>query len=984
MHARFLTSLAMLLAVGGAAPTTPAAKPAAAPADASNTPEYWKPHQQTIASLADGFIVWESRRNADHNWSIWTIRLDGSGLRQLAPKETDRHQQSPHISPDGKRIIYLSKSVKKNSKDPSPLHIVNRDGTGDKVLVANAMNYSGWDRAVVWFNDNEIAFINRDDGNTYRLNLTTGDKTLLIERGGGPDSPSWLPNPTLTYAVWSFNTFSPLDAKAHRVNPMPSIGGCQPYFTADGRWGFWMRTPGGPMGRMLLSTRAVSTLQDGAAMPCNRRFIYFPMISDSQRYLVFAAVQPDRLIGGYCGGEESDYDIFLAQLDPKTLDLISKPVRYTFDPKTDRFPDVWQAEPSLGFHTDKTPLDVNLAPKGSGEWQWDFGDGATAKGAVGKHTYTRPGVYIVKAMSGATVLAGQVRVREATTPKAEGAMLEGDKEITVSFSEPVQVKDIKLAMESKARIEKWSLSEDGRALKIVLADKLAKDDWLAIDGVADQAQHPNKMARTRLAVLTRTWPTNADGLVYLWQDGAKPNKVRNPGTGQVRSYDLERRDRVWVDRSFALVLDGGMVKVRGFYDDLSNAVRKSNRFSMELTLTPRDLQRDNQSILSHGLRQSKDKLVYSLFGRRWELCTVEANKPQHIAVVYRPGRIVAYRNGQQVFATKDGEKVPPNLDRWSSSPTLMGGDLDNRTWLGTVEGVALYHRALSPEEVKANASAYMNIVCSRKPAERLELEGKLVEASKIPTLKEIQPYTRGLATYEFEVTKVLAGQYGAKTVRVADWAILDREPTRFAQLPIGAKAHLVLENKALNPQLASENTTDTLEINPDLPQFLAVSGTTYEHAGTPVWNFIGASGPVGDAPAGLGNVVKDYKPAADRKGRILKPRQDGSDLEAKLRAPSPGYLVVYVTSPDDRKAILSAWAVGGMKGWLNGKVAFDVREFGRYPFCGNRRFAAQLKKGINELVIAVPGLHGQTQFICDILDADGREMPDLTYAPEMK
>ena len=88
----------------------------------------------------------------------------------------------------------------------------------------------------------------------------------------------------------------------------------------------------------------------------------------------------------------------------------------------------------------------------------------------------------------------------------------------------------------------------------------------------------------------------------------------------------------------------------------------------------------------------------------------------------------------------------------------------------------------------------------------------------------------------------------------------------------------------------------------------------------------------------MGNVVKDFKPETGRQWQIVRARQDGSDLEAKSRSPSPGYLVVYVTCPDNRKAILSAWAVGGMKGWLNGAVAFDVREFGRYPFCGNRRF----------------------------------------------
>ena len=93
----------------------------------------------------------------------------------------------------------------------------------------------------------------------------------------------------------------------------------------------------------------------------------------------------------------------------------------------------------------------------------------------------------------------------------------------------------------------------------------------------------------------------------------------------------------------------------------------------------------------------------------------------------------------------------------------------------------------APEEVQAEAAAYRNIIATRKPVEQLEVEGKLLWASKIPTVKEIQPYTQGLAVFEYEVEKVLSGKYASKTVRVAHWVILDREWQRIAQSPKGAR-----------------------------------------------------------------------------------------------------------------------------------------------------------------------------------------------------
>ena len=490
----------------------------------AESPAYWKPAQAELASLGDGFLVWESRRNADHNWSIWTIALDGSGLRQLSPREDGREQVSPHISPDGTRVAYLSRPPKPDGTK-SPLHLVNRDGSGDRVIAANAGNYSGWDRAVVWFNTNELVFINADDGSTYRLDLTSGAQTLLIEHsGGGSENPCWLPSPKLNNACWAFNSFSPLDAATHKVAPLPHLGGCQPYYTSDGLWGFWMRAPGGPMGKMFLPTRQTSGIfEANDLMPRNRTFVYFPMISDTMRLLAFGAADNQNIIGGYCGGEESDYEIFLLPLDPRTLTPLgfSKPVRYTFDPKTDRFPDVWQADPPLGYHDDKAPYIAHLAqPDMTGSWTWDFGEPAaqpanpalptagvaTPETGTGQHLYTRPGVYRVSARQGDRMLRGLVNLLGATPPKALVAFLttaekgSGDNEITVLFNEPVDCGKTVCSLQSGVKITRCRLDADGRALRIAVESRPPAGDWLTLKDVLDRAQRPNRMEEVKLVV----------------------------------------------------------------------------------------------------------------------------------------------------------------------------------------------------------------------------------------------------------------------------------------------------------------------------------------------------------------------------------------------------------------------------------------------------------------------------------------------------
>ncbi|HUU90428.1 MAG TPA: LamG-like jellyroll fold domain-containing protein [Phycisphaerae bacterium] len=978
----------MVLSMAAVALAGEGAKASPWPAETSD-PAAWAPAQKAIAELGDGFIVWETRRD-EGVWSLWTIKLDGTGLRRLSPREDGRVHIAAHISPDGKRVAYLSLPREKdNSKLTDeqrklPLHLINIDGTGDKVIVPDARTY-GWSRAVVWLNDNEIAHLDakRD---TYRLNLTTGQSTPIYMGQG--DNPGWLPNAALTHMTACFSTFCPYDAKTQKINFLPSLGGCQPYFTQDGNWGFWMHG-GEVVAKMNLATRVINPIITGHELPDRRGHLYCSMISDNNMLLAFVACDPAKFIqddeGGYFGCSRSPYKIFVVRLDPKTLDTVSRPVQYTFGELCDRFPDIWQATPELGYGGGKAPYSIEFSAKDlGGQAQWDFGDGATDKGAAGRHTYDKPGMYVVKAVAGDKTLRGLVNVRPAKPPIALGATLEKARELIVTFDEPVQLKDVKVELESKIGIEKVSAGESGRTLHILLAQRPRQNDWLTIDNVTDLAQHPSKMEKTRLAIPVSPWPTNMKDLICLWQTGDKPNTIRDPFTNEVRTATPNLSGLTWLDRNQALVFDGGGATIYGVAAAFSNAVRQTHQFSYEFTMTPRDLDSTRQSVLRYGFWQDKDKLRFEYAGKSFELATVKAKQPYHVVVSYQPGKLLILVNGQEVVNT---DQIQDDLNGYKPPEVTMGNDLDGHRWRGTIEGVASYCRALSAEEAKANYQVYRDLMAQRKAPPRLEVEAKMVASSQVLLPKEIAPYKRALTVFEYEVAKVLDGEYKAKRVRVAHWAVLDMLSVRIVQWPIGTQVRLVLEPMTICTQFKEENISDTLELSPDLPTYFATTASRLTSGPQQQWNLIGGFGNGGAAwktpqeIETLKDIVKTYPLKKDQKWEMRKADANGYINGPFGRGSSGGkmgYGVIYVKSPDDRKATLCPGGVGTTKVWVNGKEVVEV-DFSRYPFCDTTRQNIELKKGTNEVLVKFRQRYAFFGFSADFLDAQGKEMTDLAY-----
>ena len=784
---------------------------------------------QKLADSGEGFIVWESNRTG--HWRLWRRELDGSALRQISPEEAGREHYCPHLSPDGTRLVYLSYPAGSDTYDHRPpqggvLYLLNSEGGPPKQLAPAARAYYE-DRGAVWLDNDRLVYID-GEGYSVELDLRTGNGSRLTGKGH-PDA-GFLVNATKTHATTGVPTFSIFDAMKRSIVDQQGQGGCQPYFTHDGRWGFWMGGAGGPINRIDLRTRQVSPILAAAdpRMPKERSYLYFPMISRDGRYFTFAASpnQHDHFT--------SDYDVFVARLDSDKLEVIDRPVRYTFDGKNDRFPDVYVADLALGQFAGEAPYEVRLAVKGSpDEWEWDFGDGQQVRGSEAKHAYAKPGEYRVRASVGDRTLRGLVRVSPAAPPKVVTAWLAKSDELTISFDEPIRIDALQAKLDSGLKMIKASLGDGGRELVLQLAGNLTKNDVLQLSGVSDQAQRPNAMAPARLEIAAASWPSRRDGLVYLYQTANQPNLVSG-ADGQQRSFAIEPRGRARLNRHQGLVLTGGAYLVKDADSALLDACRASGQLTIEALIEPDHLKQNGPARIvtfstsagerNFTLGQQDDRLIFRLrtpatgtngVNPEVTLCQVAAGRPQHVAVTYRPGEMACYLDGNEAYR---GRMVQGDFSNWSPQHLLLGDEWDGqRDWAGAIEGVAIYSRALDAEEIRRDALQYLHLVKSRPAAPRIAIEAELVARSPLPTMEEIKPYRSALAVCKYRVAGDPPAELdGQREILVAHWALLDGRPEPIAGWEPGMKIQLLLEPVERNPQLQRFVTKDQFDSDDDL------------------------------------------------------------------------------------------------------------------------------------------------------------------------
>jgi Tol biopolymer transport system component len=125
--------------------------------------------------------------NRDGDFDIYTIRVDGTALRQLTDDPaSDSHPGS--WSPDGQQVAFVS------DRDGNPeIYVVNADGTGATRLTSDPATDS---HPAFSPDGTRIAFHSNRDGNDeiYVMNADGSGQTRLTNRAADDFDPSWSPD----------------------------------------------------------------------------------------------------------------------------------------------------------------------------------------------------------------------------------------------------------------------------------------------------------------------------------------------------------------------------------------------------------------------------------------------------------------------------------------------------------------------------------------------------------------------------------------------------------------------------------------------------------------------------------------------------------------------------------------------------------------------------------------------------------------------
>ena len=484
------------------------------------------------------------------------------------------------------------------------------------------------------------------------------------------------------------------------------------------------------------------------------------------------------------------------------------------------------------------PKKKNSKAKKKQQWRWDFGDGSreTVDNRV-THVFRQAGKYQVTANAEGRQRRGAVTVLPAKPPQPLTTWLVDPNQIAVRFDEPIKTKSLNARLASGGKASRSQISADQHQLNLHFNKPITGKTWLDLKGVTDQAQIPNVMPKQRLSVAPASWPIHRSGLVFVWQN----DNVANSVDGKICQPQAD--GMAHLDNQYAMQLAKGRFTADEWGQPIKQELTHSNQLTLEVVLKTNHLNQagparivsfsSSASSRNFTLGQERDRLIFRLRttktdenGTRPEtnLCAIEANQSVHIAVTYRSGNLICYRDGVEVLNT---DQISGDFSNWSDQHLLFGDEWDgNRDWAGTLEGIAIYNRVLPSTEILKHATNYQHLLSTRPQPQLWKVKATAIQRSKVPTLAEISPYHQALMVYEYQVDQVLTdpplNDKSQQKIRVVHWAILN---TNSLKLPsIGQKREMVIEPFSQHPQLESLFLSDTLPLDFEAELYYATIG----------------------------------------------------------------------------------------------------------------------------------------------------------------
>lgn len=329
------------------------------------------------------------------------------------------------------------------------------------------------------------------------------------------------------------------------------------------------------------------------------------------------------------------------------------------------------------------------------------------------------------------------------------------------------------------------------------------------------------------------WPA-VKGAVFAQRDANNVSSVVafDSKGRSLMAFNSEMRGRALPGRFYELVCAGGSFYAMEAGAWVGAKVAESGEFTIEVNITPAAAEPEASGVVfafgndegeDFSLRQEKAGLSLTLGkAKPIALFAPGAGKPVHVLIACGKEKWAAYRDGKPA-GTGD---MPADLAKWAARELTMGASWSRKEpWLGRMEAIAVYPRALTAEEAATQAAASAARQAGREPATTVRFKGTLVNQAKTSSLEEIQPYTRSLSFAQYKVDEVLEGKWEEPTIVVAHWMIMDAVRLPLADRSLGTKVELSVQPLEQHTQLESSRRDDIEGLDLDVAQFYCESET---------------------------------------------------------------------------------------------------------------------------------------------------------------
>lgn len=367
------------------------------------------------------------------------------------------------------------------------------------------------------------------------------------------------------------------------------------------------------------------------------------------------------------------------------------------------------------------------------------------------------------------------------------------------------------------------------------------DLWVAdseSDTLGSFVQVPREVEPTKLG----PWPVDMTGVQFVFDSAARDVPIpRENGTRlcKVVGKQSSKLGRFWQ-----------MDVSRGYFEGdqesnqaIGRACAESGAFSVEAILTESRQGYGDLSVRLLSYRQADGSEALGLYrvetsliarvrlgGKQQALVypvklggvRIENDRPYHLVVTCDGQILTTYFNGaiiSQIQLERGG------LGDWTSGVLQIGDPrpLDEKGWRGGVDGVAVFSRALTADEIAKNYSVAQEKISVRKPSSRIKISGKLEQITALPEDALRGPYSRVLTARTYSVKKVQAGTYeSGKSMVVFHDAVINRQPVAGLPDKIGETYPLEVEPVSQHPELKATEKIN-LSTAVELEEYLEVS-----------------------------------------------------------------------------------------------------------------------------------------------------------------